>query len=41
VLRRYLSGMTTAETAEVLCLPKRTLDRQWRYIRAWLMKRLG
>jgi RNA polymerase sigma factor (TIGR02999 family) len=41
VLLRYFSGLTTAETAEVLGLAERTLDRQWRYARAWLLKRLG
>jgi DNA-directed RNA polymerase specialized sigma24 family protein len=41
VLLRYFSGLTTAETAEVLGIPERTLDRQWRFIRAWLLKRLG
>jgi RNA polymerase sigma factor (TIGR02999 family) len=41
VLLRYFSGLTTAETAEVLGLAERTLDRQWRYTRAWLRKRLG
>ena len=41
VLLRYFSGLTTAETAEVLGLAERTLDRQWRYIRAWLLKRLA
>jgi RNA polymerase sigma factor (TIGR02999 family) len=41
VLLRYFSGLITAETAEVLGLAERTLDRQWRYIRAWLLKRLG
>jgi RNA polymerase sigma factor (TIGR02999 family) len=41
VLLRYFSGLTTAETAEVLGLAERTLDRQWRYLRAWLLKRLG
>ena len=40
-LRRYFSGRTTAETAEVLGLAERTLDRQWRYLRAWLLKRLA
>jgi RNA polymerase sigma factor (TIGR02999 family) len=40
VLLRYFSGLTTAETADVLGLPERTLDRQWRYVRAWLLKRL-
>jgi RNA polymerase sigma factor (TIGR02999 family) len=41
VLLRYFSGLTSAETAEVLGLAERTLDRQWRYTRAWLLKRLG
>ena len=41
VLLRYFSGMTTDQTAEVLGLAERTLDRQWRYIRAWMLKRLG
>ena len=41
VLLRYFSGLTTAETAEVLGLAERTLDRQWQFIRAWLLKRLG
>jgi RNA polymerase sigma factor (TIGR02999 family) len=40
VLLRYFSGLTTAETAEVLGLAERTLDRQWRYLRAWLLRRL-
>jgi RNA polymerase sigma factor (TIGR02999 family) len=41
VLLRYFSGLTTAETAEILGLAERTLDRKWRYIRAWLLDRLG
>ena len=41
ILLRYFSGLTTAETAEVLGLAERTLDRKWRFIRAWLLKRLG
>jgi RNA polymerase sigma factor (TIGR02999 family) len=41
VLLRYFTGMTMDETAEVLGVPARTLDRRWRYIRAWLMKRLS
>src|SRR3954447_20075850 len=40
VLLRYFSGLTMDETAAVLGLAERTLDRHWRYIRAWLMKRL-
>ena len=41
VLLRYFSGMTTDETAEVLGLAPSTLDRKWRFIRAWLLERLG
>jgi RNA polymerase sigma factor (TIGR02999 family) len=41
VLLRYFTGLTMNETAEVLGLAERTLDRHWRYIRAWLMKRLS
>jgi RNA polymerase sigma factor (TIGR02999 family) len=41
VLLRYFSGLTTAETAKVLGLAERTLDRKWRFIRAWLLERLG
>ena len=41
VLLRYFSGLTTDETAEVLGLSASSLDRKWRYIRAWLLDRLG
>jgi len=41
VLLRYFSGLTTTEAAEVLGLSERTLNRKWRYIRAWLLDRLG
>src|SRR5262245_47422605 len=41
VLLRYFSGLTTDETADVLGLSASTLDRQWRYIRAWLLDRLA
>ena len=41
VLLRYFTGLTTEETASVLGMAERTLDRQWRFIRAWLMKRLA
>jgi RNA polymerase sigma factor (TIGR02999 family) len=39
VLLRYFSGLSRAETAEILGLAERTLDRHWRYIRVWLLKR--
>jgi RNA polymerase sigma factor (TIGR02999 family) len=38
---RYFTGMSMKETAEVLGLSERTLHRQWRFIKAWLKKRLG
>jgi len=41
VLLRYFSGLTMDETAQILGIPERTLDRHWRFIRAWLMKRLA
>jgi RNA polymerase sigma factor (TIGR02999 family) len=41
VLLRYFAGLTMEETAAVLGLAERTLDRHWRYIRAWMMKRLS
>jgi RNA polymerase sigma factor (TIGR02999 family) len=41
VLLRYFSGLTTDETADALGLSASTLDRKWRYIRAWLLDRLG
>jgi RNA polymerase sigma factor (TIGR02999 family) len=40
VLLRYFTGLTMDETAAILGLAERTLDRHWRYIRAWLMNRL-
>jgi RNA polymerase sigma factor (TIGR02999 family) len=41
VLVRFFAGLTMDETAAVLGLAKRTLDRHWRYLRAWLLKRLS
>ena len=41
MLLRYFSGLTTEETADILGLSTSTLDRKWRYIRVWLLDRLG
>jgi RNA polymerase sigma factor (TIGR02999 family) len=41
VMLRYFTGLTMEEIADVLGLSKRTLDRQWRYVRAWMMKKLA
>ncbi len=37
---RYFVGMTAKETAEVLGLSERTVHRHWRFIAAWLKRRL-
>jgi RNA polymerase sigma factor (TIGR02999 family) len=41
VLLHYFTGLTMDETAAVLGIALRTLERQWRYIRAWLMDKLS
>lgn len=41
VTLRYFTGMSAAETAEVLGMSERTLHRHWRFIKAWLRSRLG
>jgi RNA polymerase sigma factor (TIGR02999 family) len=41
ILLRCFTGLTMDETAAILGLSLRTLERHWRYIRAWLMKRLS
>ena len=41
VLLRYFTGLTMDETAAVLGLAERTLDRHWRFLRAWLLQRLS
>jgi RNA polymerase sigma factor (TIGR02999 family) len=38
---RYFTGMTMEETAKVLGLSERTLHRHWRFLKAWLRRRLG
>jgi RNA polymerase sigma factor (TIGR02999 family) len=37
---RYYAGMNVKETASVLGLSERTVHRQWRFIKAWLERRL-
>ena len=37
---RYFTGMTVPETAQVLGISERTLHRHWRFIKAWLKRRL-
>jgi RNA polymerase sigma factor (TIGR02999 family) len=37
---RYFAGMSLRETAEILGMSERTLQRHWRFIKAWLKSRL-
>jgi RNA polymerase sigma factor (TIGR02999 family) len=38
---RFYAGLSAEETAELLGVSLRTLEREWRFVRAWLHKRLG
>ncbi len=39
VMLRYFAGLSLAETAAVLDVSVATVDREWRYSRAWLLRR--
>jgi len=41
VMLRYFAGLTTAETAEVLGVSVRTIEREWRFIRTFLFSQLS
>ena len=36
VMLRYFAGLTAAQTAEALGLTERTIERDWKFIKAWL-----
>ena len=38
---RYFAGLSVDETAAVLGISPSTLAREWRFARAWLVRRLG
>ena len=38
---RYFGGLTNEEIAEVLKVSPTTVERDWRYARAWLRKKLA
>ena len=40
VLLRFFAGMTNEETAEMLAVTTRTVERDWRFARAWLHQEL-
>ena len=41
VLLRYFAGLSTIEIAEVLEVSARTIEREWRFARAWLHEKLS
>ena len=41
VLLRYFCGLTNDETAEALGLSHATVERRWRFVRAWLRSQLS
>jgi RNA polymerase sigma factor (sigma-70 family) len=38
---RFFGGLTVSEVAEVMELSKRTVEREWAMIRAWLRRELS
>jgi len=38
---RYFAGLTVEETAHVLSVSVGTVEREWRFLRAWLQEELG
>lgn len=38
---RYFAGLSTEETAHALDISIGTVEREWRYIRAWLQREMG
>lgn len=41
VMLRFFAGMTNEETAQAIAVPLRTVERDWRFARAWLHKALN
>jgi RNA polymerase sigma factor (TIGR02999 family) len=37
---RFFGGLTTEEVGEVVGVARSTVEREWRFARAWLLKRL-
>lgn len=38
---RFFSGLSVEETAEVMGVSRRTIDRQWQIAKAWLHREIG
>ncbi len=41
VLLRYFAGLTTDEAAELLGVSPSSVDRRWRFVRAWLRREIS
>lgn len=41
VMLRYFSGLTAVETAKILGVSVATIERKWRYLKAWLRRELS
>ncbi|MDO8631633.1 MAG: ECF-type sigma factor, partial [Phycisphaerales bacterium] len=41
VMLRFFAGMTNEETASAIAVPLRTVERDWRFARAWLHQTLN
>ncbi len=41
VLLRYFAGLTTDEAADVLGVSASSVDRRWRFVRAWLRREIS
>jgi RNA polymerase sigma factor (TIGR02999 family) len=41
VMLRYFAGLSEVETAAALGLSERTVRRDWRFVKAWLLRELG
>jgi RNA polymerase sigma factor (TIGR02999 family) len=40
VVMKFFGGMTTAEIAELLGVTERTVERQWAFAKAWLLREI-
>jgi RNA polymerase sigma factor (TIGR02999 family) len=41
VMLRYFAGLTIQQTADVLGVESRTVNRDWQFVKAWLHREMG
>lgn len=41
VMLRFFAGLTQSQIAELRGVSERTVEREWRYVKAWLRKEMG